>query len=240
MKKLLLALLVLVLCFGGLFYLASQVNWIKLFRIEVAKDRLEQKLGDVFWTMYSQNEKISDDRQQRDSVFQLIQLLCSSNGIDHGNIKLHIAVNEQINAFALPDQHMVVNTGLLKAVRSRDELAGVLAHEIAHMQLSHVMKKLAKEISFAALSTVLGGELAGELIKDGIRLLSSTAYDRSLERDADLKAIEYLKAAGVSVKGFANFLDRLGAENDGPVNLTWISTHPDSKERAAYIMEKAQ
>lgn len=240
MKKLLFAFFVLVVCCGGLFYLVSQVNWIKLFRIEAAKDKLEEKLGEVFWSMYSQHETFSDNKEQADSVFQVIRVLCSSNGIDHQQIKLHIAKNEQVNAFALPDHHMVVNTGLLKAVKSSDELAGVLAHEIAHMELSHVMKKLAKEISFTALASVLGGELAGEMIKDGIRLLSSTAYDRSLEKDADLQAIVYLKAAGIPVKGFADFLYRLGEETGTAVDLTWISTHPDSKERAKYILEKSR
>jgi beta-barrel assembly-enhancing protease len=236
MKKVLFAFIVLVLFFGGLFYVVSQVNWMKLFRIEKAKDKLEKSLGDVFWDIYARNEKISSDKTAIDSVSLLIRTLSVANGINPHMIKLHLAENEQINAFALPDHHMVVNTGLLKAVQSRDELAGVLAHEIAHMELNHVMKKLAKEISFAALAGMLGGEVASELIRDAIRMLSSTAYDRSLEKDADLKAIVYLKNAGIPVKGFADFLGRLGDEQEGPVDLTWMSTHPDSKERAKYIL----
>jgi predicted Zn-dependent protease len=131
---------------------------------------------------------------------------------------------------------MVVYSGLLKAVKNDGELAGVLGHELAHMELSHVMKKLGKEVGLSVLISITTGELGGDAIKEVIGMLSSSAYDRKLEKDADVQAVKYLMKAGIDHNDFANFLDRLGQEEAGvPKELSWLSTHPDSRERAKYI-----
>ncbi len=238
MKKLFLFLLVVLLFFGGLIYAAFQVNWVKLFGIEKVTDNIEAQLGDMFWSMYGADAKEIDDKPRVDSVRVLINRICRANGIDEKQIKLHVIENAEINAFALPDHHMVVHTGLLNYAKNEEEVAGVLAHEIAHMELKHVLKKLGKEIGLSVLINIAAGDVGGEVIKEGIRTLSSSAYDRSLEKQADLKAVEYMQAAQMDPKHFADFLERLSKGDSTPQVLSWMSTHPDSMERARYIMEK--
>jgi len=69
-------------------------------------------------------------------------------------------------------------------------------------------------------------------------MLSSSAFDRSLEKEADIKAVDYLVNANLNPEPFAYFLYKLSeTENEAAKYLTWISTHPDSKERAEYIIE---
>lgn len=219
----------------GVYLLVSRVNWMKLFRIEKMTDALEQKLGDMVWS--GMEEQSIEEGKDFNNVDKLITSLCKANGIESDKIKLHIIPDSEINAFALPDRHMVVHTGLINSVKSDDELSGVLAHEIAHMELSHVMKKLLKQMGYSVLISITTGDAGGGAIKELLGMLSSTAYDRKLEKDADLKAVEYLKNTGISPNGFADFLYRLGDKDGSLGNLSWISTHPDSKERAKYIRE---
>tara|TARA_B110000208_G_C11583929_1_gene363618 strand:- start:441 stop:791 length:351 start_codon:yes stop_codon:yes gene_type:complete len=77
-----------------------------------------------------------------------------------------------------------------------------------------------------------------EIIKETAKMLSSSAFDRSLEKQADIKAVDYLISAKVNPEPFANFLYNLSDKEYATSQyLNWISTHPDSRERAEYIIE---
>ena len=67
------------------------------------------------------------------------------------------------------------------------------------------------------------------------RSLSSTAYDRSLEKEADLQGAEYMINAGMNAGAMADFLSRLAENNKNEYQISWLSTHPDTKSRAEYI-----
>jgi beta-barrel assembly-enhancing protease len=120
---------------------------------------------------------------------------------------------------------------------NESELSGVICHEIAHMKSNHVMKKLIKEIGLSTLISISTGNSGSEIAKETARLLSSSAYDRKLEKEADMKAADYLINSNISPEYFANFLFRLSeSESQLESHMSWISTHPDSKERAEYIL----
>jgi predicted Zn-dependent protease len=87
------------------------------------------------------------------------------------------------------------------------------------------------------LMTIAGGQSGGEILKQTARTLSSTAFDRDAESEADTTAVRYLAAAGIDPEHFANFLYRLSQEKtDVPKSLEWLSTHPNSSDRAAEII----
>ncbi|MBP9689255.1 MAG: M48 family metallopeptidase [Bacteroidia bacterium] len=139
----------------------------------------------------------------------------------------------------MPGGHLIIYSGLIQNADNQEELSGVICHEIAHIQLSHVMKKLVKEIGLTALISMTTGNGSGEIIKETAKMISSSAFDRSLEKEADIKAVDYLINAKINPEPFANFLYKLSVkENETTKYLTWISTHPESKERAEYIIEK--
>ena len=170
------------------------------------------------------------------NIDTLVTHLCRKNNIDRSNIKLHVVRKDMVNAFTLPDDHMVVLTGLVDATENEAELMGVLAHEMAHMQKNHVMKKLMKEIGLSVLISMTNGG-SGEAIRQAVQTISSTAYDRDLEREADITAVDYLINANVDPEGFATMLYRMSdKEKHIPRQLFWITTHPDSKERAEAII----
>ena len=164
MKKTILQAFILLSLAAGIYLLISRVNWMKLFRIEKMTDALEQKLGDMVWA--GMEEQSIEEGKEYDRVDSLVTAICKSNGFKRDKIKLHIMGDSEVNAFALPDRHMVVHTGLVNAVHNNDELSGVLAHEIAHMELSHVMKKLLKQMGYTLLISITTGEAGGGAIKE--------------------------------------------------------------------------
>jgi predicted Zn-dependent protease len=101
-----------------------------------------------------------------------------------------------------------------------------------------VIQKLVKEVGLAVLVSMTTGGNETVIVKEILKTLSSSAFDRSLEKEADIKAVEYLINAKIDPEPFANFLYKI-ANNDSDFNqyFSWINTHPDSKERAEYIVK---
>jgi predicted Zn-dependent protease len=134
----------------------------------------------------------------------------------------------------------VLTSGIIQEAKNAEELCGVIAHELAHMEQNHVMKKLGKEIGFSVLMTVTSGGGA-EVVRQILHLLSSTAYDRELEEEADRLAVDYLAKAGIDPLPFSDFMFRIANGEEGNTTyFDWISTHPNSEERAGYIFECAK
>ncbi|TBR18832.1 MAG: M48 family metallopeptidase, partial [Chitinophagaceae bacterium] len=122
---------------------------------------------------------------------------------------------------------------------NENELSGVISHELAHIELNHVMKKLVKEVGLSVLLSMTTGS-GGELVKEIVRLISSSAYDRSLETEADLHAVEYMLNSHLNPEALANFLYRLSNNKDDlSKHLDWVSTHPNPEERAETIIDNS-
>jgi predicted Zn-dependent protease len=238
MKKIIIQGAITILLFFGTWFALTQIDWVKVFKIQKVTDNTEQKLGELFWEIFKKTEKENKNIHVVNSIESIVTQICKSNKIDRETIKIHVLNKDEINAFALPNGHLIVYSGLILNSDNQEELIGVICHEIAHIELNHVIKKLVKEIGLSVListTTVSGGS---EIIKETAKMLSSSAFDRSLEKEADIKAVDYLVSAKVNPEPFANFLYKLSnKEHDATEYLKWISTHPDSKERAEYIIE---
>jgi predicted Zn-dependent protease len=225
-----------------LFFLAwlslSKIDWITILQVQKATDKTEKKLGDLFWEIIQKSEKQNKDRFTLDVLDSVVSKICNANDIDRQRLKLHVIEKDEVNAFALPNGHLVIYTGLILNSESAEELSGVICHEIAHVQLNHVMKKLGKEVGLSVLISMTTGQGQGEMIKETVKMLSSSAFDRQLEKDADIAAADFLMKANVNPEAFANFLFRYSqGESESAKYLTWASTHPESRERAEYIIE---
>lgn len=239
MKKILLELLLSVILIAVVWFGLSRVDWMKLLDIEQATQNTEEKIGDLFWKLLKNSEtEISSDSIVA-PVDSMLTRICTANSIDRKKVKLHLLRKDEINAFALPNNHLVIYSGLIAACENEAELYGVISHELAHMEKNHVMNKLVKKVGLSVLISMSTGNGNAEVIKETLKHLSSTAYDRSLETEADLTAADYLIKAGIDPEPFANFLYRLSDETKNlPSQIYWISTHPESKERAKKIIEQ--
>lgn len=142
-----------------------------------------------------------------------------------------VTEDEDLNAFALPGGYITVNMGLLTKIARSEELAGVLAHELAHVTERHGTRRMATQIgTFALLSWLVGGtDVSGAA--HVLANLVSTAYARDQEAEADTVGLRTLTAARLDPRGMAELFERLAREQ--PTLPELLSTHPDPGERAA-------
>lgn len=224
----------------GVWLLLSQVDWMGVLGIERITDKTEEKLGDLLWEYSSKTEKEVNHPYILNTVDSIVNRLCAANNIERSSIKLHVIESTEPNAYALPNGHLVVLTGLISYSENDEEMTGVLGHEIAHIQLKHVMKKLSKEIGISVLLSMTTNGTGSDVLGQAAQVLTSSAFDRALEKEADLKAVEYLQNAKVDPKPFAQLLGRFAqGESEVQEYLDWTSTHPASAERSTYILDLA-
>ena len=225
------------LCFLAVLLAFAQVDWMQVFGLH--HSIIEEKLGDVYWDLFSHSEEFIEQPEAVAPIDSMLAVLCRANDIDRNRVQLHLVKSEEINAYACPGDHLVVYTSLLEACHRPEELCGVLAHELAHITSGHVMRKLIKEIGLTTLTVLVSGNGGGEAFGEVMRVLSSTAYDRSLEREADNLAITYLLQSGVDPRPLGDFLMRISDDETLPSFTEWISTHPDSEKRSRWIYQRA-
>lgn len=237
MKKILIQGLILITVFCAALFVLRQIDWMKLFKVENYTQKTEKKLGEQLWKIYKDGAKDSSDTLLINAVDTIISKLCAENNINRSGIKAHLLIKDEVNAFALPGGHLIIYTGLINDCDNQEQLIGVLGHEIAHIQLNHVMEKLIKEVGLSAIISITAGS-GGDMLRQVAKMLSSTAFDRRLEREADLKSVDYMINAGINPKPFANFLSKMAEKKpDKTKYFSWISTHPDSQDRANYILD---
>jgi Zn-dependent protease with chaperone function len=145
-----------------------------------------------------------------------------------------VADRPELNAFAAPGGVVVVHAGLLRSADSAEEIAGVLAHEIAHVELRHSLKSLVKGMGLRALVAMLLGDFSGTAVAEAAKNLTELGFSREAEREADRDGIRRLAAARIDPGGMVRFFEKLAQEQSlAPPAL--LSTHPATEERLAEL-----
>lgn len=157
--------------------------------------------------------------------------------------------NPQINAFAMAGGKVGVFSGLFKIARTEDQLASVIAHEIAHVTAKHVHEKLSRELAVSTVGTVgMIGGLAGGASGLTVEALSQVyglttgitgfAFDRKKEKEADYMGLMYMARAGYDPREAVKVLEALELESaNDPVPPAFLSTHPSHPERILELMD---
>ncbi len=165
------------------------------------------------------------------------------NIVLHSDAKVPFTIkvidSDEVNAFALPGGFFYVNKGLILAADNEAEVAGVMAHEIAHVAARHAMENQTKANIANGLLTVgsifLGG-LGGMAILNGAQfgaLLGFMKFSRSAESEADMLGVEYLYAAGYDPSAMSTMFEKLASKNKkkpGTMSKLFAS-HPQSIDR---------
>ena len=144
------------------------------------------------------------------------------------------------NAFACPGGKLYVYTGLIKYLDNEAQLAGVMAHEIAHAAARHSSRQIFQNNSLAYISSLLLGENPGEIATMVSQIagnMGGLAFSRKDESEADNLAVYYLSHTDYNPLGVAGFFQKLQAEGMGSEGglSTYFSTHPASADRIQQI-----
>lgn len=167
------------------------------------------------------------------------------NIVLHSDAKVPFTIkvidSDEVNAFALPGGFFYVNKGLILAADNEAELAGVMAHEIAHVAARHAVENQAKanlmEIGALAGSIFLGG-IPGLIFQNtaGLGLLAAfMKFSRGAEEEADKLGVQYLYAAGYDPNAMATMFEKLSAQNKKKPGFfaKVFASHPQTPDRRA-------
>lgn len=152
------------------------------------------------------------------------------------DIRVRAVEAPMVNAFALPGGPVLITDDLISEAESPDELAAVIAHEIAHVEMRHVMQAVWRDLGIGMLLDLVvgGGTGAGQQAVILAGQASDLTYSRDAELEADTRGQALLHAAGLSSQGMAPFFDRM-ARADGSGRLgeavEFMNSHPDSSRR---------
>jgi len=155
---------------------------------------------------------------------------------------------EEVNAFALPGGFFFVNSGLILKADSESELAGVMAHEIAHVAARHGTRNATRGqlIQFAMIPVmIMSGGWTGYAIYQGASLaipMGFLAFTRSMEREADFLGLQYMYKAGYDPTSFVDFFEKIQTmEKRKPGTVAKVfSTHPMTDDRIKASQEEIQ
>jgi predicted Zn-dependent protease len=179
------------------------------------------------------------------------RLAAQAPGADYP-YRFRIANLSDVNAFALPGGYVYVHRGLIEQVRTEGELAGVIAHEIAHVALRHPTSQASK-----AYVTRAGFGLLGSLLGDGRQntvggIMNAVGgvgmnalflkYSRNAETQADVVGAQIMARAGYDPNEMANFFAYLERQSSQRPSLfgRFLSDHPPPANRASRVRREAQ
>lgn len=216
---------------------------------------LERKLGEqAMQEIRSRDPAFLDDPELTEYVNEIGRRIVAASPEARQGFEFFLMRDNTINAFAMPGGFVGVNTGLLLAAQTESELAGVLAHEVAHVTQHHLARLIGKQeqLSIPILAAVIVGLLAARSNPDlaqaaiigagATNIQSQLNYTRDFEREADRIGFQYLQLAGFDVGGMGTFFERMQKatrlyENNAPA---YLRTHPLTSERIADMQNRAQ
>ena len=218
--------------------------------VNLAVDKMpvewEVKMGEAVFKSIGDSQEVLDAPE----LIKELELLTDPllEGINDAKypFQFHIVEDETLNAFAIPGGHVVLHSGLLLKAESPEEIAGVLAHEIAHVTRRHSIRNMANAIGTYVLVQMLLGDASGiiGMVGDNATFLIGRKYSRDYERDADDIGWDYLLEARINPKGMVSFFEKLQEEHEALTHveeaLSFISTHPATSERIEFLEGRYQ
>lgn len=220
-------------------YIARNLGPVVVQAVPISVD---QTLGKLAIDNMDLGGEISNDKVLNDAVKTVLDRMAKAQG-SRFRFQPRVVHSSLVNAFALPGGAIVIHTGLLRETASAEQLAGVLAHEMAHVVRRHGLMRIAQSLGVVAVIQLLFGDVSGVLAV-GVELLrvgALNSYSRENEHQADMDAVERMRAANVEPNALADFFARLAVKGgELPEMLAWLGTHPELNERIRDVRRRAE
>jgi predicted Zn-dependent protease len=227
-RKILRDLLILLGVFGLIWLVFSLFSYPDDPQL-VSKHR-EEQLGDTYLEFILLNPMFQElNNSIIDSALGVIAERLVE-GLEDSEYDYDFVVFESamINAFTLPGANILISSGLIAFCDGPEELAAIMAHEMAHVEKRHVISRLVKELGIEILTSgdqFILGEITGSL--------SSSRFDRKQETQADLFAAQLLESADIEPRTLASLFRKLEKESNAHLleDFEIVSTHPNFSSR---------
>lgn len=166
---------------------------------------------------------------------------------DRPGIPYHFGVlrDPSPNALACPGGYVFVTVGLLRLVKDESELAGILAHEIAHVADKHALKVIRRAERLSSIGSVTAEfldqnpEVFDKIIEDATSALFDKGLDQTMETEADAHGVDYLYRVGYDPVALSRVLTRL-QKVSGDTKVQLLETHPDPRVRIELITKRVK
>jgi metalloendopeptidase OMA1, mitochondrial len=225
----------------GLVVVAEPAFAAKVPQPVLISEEDERQFGEDVFAEIKKESTLDSSTANRNRIDKILKKLTPNAGVPKVKWEFIVIVDESPNAFAVPGGKIGVNTGMFDYARKDDELAAVLAHEIAHVKLRHGAKRLTRDLIKARIADKLGGaakklgidaEKTGEIqaaLGAGAVIGVELPFSRTSEHEADAEGMRILKKSGMDPKAMIRMLTNLSKV--APQQSDWASTHPADKSR---------
>lgn len=213
----------LLLLIAFLFNLGRLADW----AAEKIPARHEARIGDLVLAQTRAQMKLIESGPAHEAVQSIGTRLTTGSQYRY---RWFIADRKEINAFAAPGGVIVVYSGLIARTANAEELAGVIAHEVAHVEQRHSLKNLMKTAGFSILLSLAIGDWSGTALGSVAGKLTELKFSRDAETDADREGLRRLFEAGIAPHHMADFFGEL-ARKENSMAPALLATHPASAER---------
>jgi len=218
-------------------------GWTISFLVRQVPVSWEVQLADSAYEEIKERIKPVDDPKLTAELRAWVERLAAVVPDHRYRFQVQIIDDPVPNALALPGGRILVTTGLFAVAERPEEIAGVLAHEMAHVTRRHGLRKIITTAGPYYVLKVFVSDRRGfvSLISNGSQLLVRQSFSRELEREADELGWHYLEAANIDPRGLADFLRKLLRNRaqrrleQSPLRI--LSSHPPTTERVEHLEE---
>ncbi|PJK29549.1 M48 family metallopeptidase [Minwuia thermotolerans] len=202
---------------------------------------VEKRLGDQALAAFSQffdgMENECREREGQQALDWMVVQIMDGARIERG-ADVRVVPVDMVNAVAFPGGRVLIFDGLIQQAESAEEVAGVVAHELGHVEYRHGMERMVRDSAISAVLSVFAPGAAGDIGSEFGGALLTQSYGRDAEREADAFAVETLNRIGVTTGGMASFFERMAQKHDagqGGSLMQYLASHPAPTERAGTI-----
>ena len=216
----------------------------------------EQRVGRSIMAQIRAQGGVVEDPILNEYISEIGNRVAAASNDGTHRFEFFVVEDPRINAFALPGGYIGVHTGLIQATRNENELAGVLAHEVAHVTQRHIARALHANQRQSIVNTalmlgalILGAAGGGEAMEAGLAVAQGTAvqsqinFTRAHEYEADRIGISALADAGFDPHGMSSFFEVMSRQSPSDPNMRapeFLRTHPVTTSRIAEARARAK
>ncbi|HEU4996587.1 MAG TPA: M48 family metallopeptidase [Gemmatimonadaceae bacterium] len=196
----------------------------------------ERAMGQSVLARMAPADSLCGDSRSIAELRAVLDRLVSAGPTLPYDFRVAVVRDPTVNAFAAPGGFIVVNSGLLAAANTPEELAGVLAHEIQHVARRHSTRAMLREVPLRIALSTLSGNSGVEPAARVVGTLGALRYRRDDESEADREGLRLLEAANVDPSGMVTFMRTLQSKGaNTPQLVRYLSSHPRTADRVAEL-----
>lgn len=228
-----------------------KMDWVTKYAARQVAVAWEEKIGESSLSQFKAGQDFMPKQQSDPLLEPLLRPLESLAINDKYNYRFSILNEASTNAFALPGGYIVIHSGLILEAESAEELLGVIAHEMAHVNQQHGIRNVIGSAGIYLIASILIGDANGVIatLAAMAPFLINQSYSRKFEKEADLLGHQALVEARIHPRGLASFFEKLKAQEEKMLEqlgdskqletlqdaLGFLSTHPASEDRIEYL-----